>query len=259
MLRTFSALERGLSMRKLLLRFKKKCKDAPSQPSTSKKRLDEDESRSQRPSRRPESRFSSYTPLNSSLEQILLEIQDKKLLIWPSCMKTDAGQRDKRKYCRFHRDHGYNTIDFVNLKAEIENLIPKGHLRQYIKEEKQARKDEQLSRAADDGTEIRTIYGGPSKGGDSNQARKAHARSTDPEHYIHLTDKSSKEPQMSPCSLTFIEDDARGIQHPHDDALVVTMMIANWKVYRILVDTRSSADILYSEAFDKMGINRLCL
>ncbi|XP_058099823.1 uncharacterized protein LOC131244195 [Magnolia sinica] len=37
------------------------------------------------------------------------------------------------------------------------------------------------------------------------------------------------------------------------------MIIANHKVYRILVDTRSSADILYSKAFNKMGIDRSCL
>ncbi|XP_058080632.1 uncharacterized protein LOC131228782 [Magnolia sinica] len=36
-------------------------------------------------------------------------------------------------------------------------------------------------------------------------------------------------------------------------------MIANHKVYRILVDTGSSADILYSVAFNKMGINRSSL
>ncbi|XP_058070992.1 uncharacterized protein LOC131220032 [Magnolia sinica] len=207
----------------------KKRKDAPFQPSTSKKRSDEDRFHSQRLSRKSKSRFSLYTPLNTSLEQILLDIRDKKLLHWPSCMKTEA---------------------------EIVTLIRKGHLCQCIKEEKQAQKDEQLTRVTNDVTEIWTIYEGPSGGGDSNQSRKAHARSIDPKHYIHLADRSSKELRMSPCSLTFTEDDAHEIQHPHDDALVVNMTIANCKVYRILVDMGSSANILYFEAFDKMGIDR---
>ncbi|XP_058092408.1 uncharacterized protein LOC131238830 [Magnolia sinica] len=111
----------------------KKCKDASFQPSTSKKMSDEDGSLGQRPSRKSESRFSSYTPLNTSPEKILLDIRDKKLLHWPSCMKTEAGQRDKRRYCRFHHDHGHNTSDCVDLKEEIETLIRKCHLHQYIK------------------------------------------------------------------------------------------------------------------------------
>ncbi|XP_058099817.1 uncharacterized protein LOC131244188 [Magnolia sinica] len=74
-----------------------------------------------------------------------------------------------------------------------------------------------------------------------------------------MTEQLSKELRVSPCSLTFTEDDAHGIQHPHDDALVVTITIANYKVYHILVDIGSSADVIYSEAFKRMGIPKSCL
>ncbi|MGV7988885.1 hypothetical protein PJP10_31420, partial [Mycobacterium kansasii] len=57
-------------------------------------------------------------------------------------MKTDPDLRDKRKYYRFHRDHGHNTTDCVDLKDEIETLIYKGHLRRYTKEERTARREE---------------------------------------------------------------------------------------------------------------------
>ncbi|XP_058103658.1 uncharacterized protein LOC131247297 [Magnolia sinica] len=223
----------------------KKRKDkAPSQ--ANKRKSEESISRDRRPSRRLERKFNSYTPLNTSSEQILLDIWDKRLLYWPSCLKTKAGQLDKRRYCCFHRDHGHNTNDCVNLKEEIETLIHKGHLRQYVKEEKQPRKNESSSRAANDAVNIQTIYGGPSGGGDSNQARKAHARSTNLKHYIHLVDRLSKEPRMSPCSLTFTEDDARGIQHPHDDALVVTMTVANRKCieFWLIQEARPTSCIL---------------
>ena len=43
---------------------------------------------------------------------------------------------------------------------------------------------------------------------------------------------------------------------PHNDALVVTMMVANHAIHRILVDNGSSIDILYWPAFQQMGINR---
>ncbi|XP_058068744.1 uncharacterized protein LOC131218076 [Magnolia sinica] len=73
--------------------------------------------------------FVPTPPLNTSTEQILLDIRGVKLLNWPVCMKADPEHRDKCKYCRCHRDHGHNTADCVDLKDEIETLICKGHLR----------------------------------------------------------------------------------------------------------------------------------
>ncbi|XP_058111565.1 uncharacterized protein LOC131254882 [Magnolia sinica] len=216
--------------------------------------------RDRRPNRRTEGKFHSDTPLNAYAEQMLLDIRREKLLNWPVCMKADSDHRDKRKYYRFHRDHCHNTADCVDLKDEIEALIRKGHLRRYTKEGKAARKEgrerERPNNITEEPAEIRTIFRGLSSGGDSNRARKAHSRKPNLEHYVHLTEQPSKELRVSPCTLTFTEEDARGIQHPHDDALVVTMTIANRKVYRILVDTGSSADMMYSEAFERMEILR---
>ncbi|XP_058068779.1 uncharacterized protein LOC131218114 [Magnolia sinica] len=71
-----------------------------------------------------------------------------------------------------------------------------------------------------------------------------------------MTERPKKELRVSPCNLTFTEDNVCRIHHPHNDSLVVTMTVANHKVYRILVDTESSADIIYLEAFERMGIPR---
>jgi hypothetical protein len=56
--------------------------------------------------------------------------------------------------------------------------------------------------------------------------------------------------------LSFSKEDTRGVVMPHDDALVVTVTIANHSIHRILVDNGSSADILYWLAFQHMGIER---
>ncbi|XP_058106489.1 uncharacterized protein LOC131249738 [Magnolia sinica] len=202
------------------------------EPQSSGKKSDNRAPHDRRPSRKPEGKFLSYTPLNTSTKQILLDIRGQKLLNWFVCMKADPDHRDKRKYCRFHRDHGH----CMDLKDEIETLIRKGHLRRYTKEERTTRREEreQPSNTVQEPAEIRTIFGGSSDGGDSHRARKAHYQKSNPEHYVHMIKKSSKELRVSPCSLTFTEDDAREIQHRHDDALVVTMTITNHKVYRIL-------------------------
>ena len=54
--------------------------------------------------------------------------------------------------------------------------------------------------------------------------------------------------------ITFSEKDERHIRHPHCDALVIKAMIVNNNVHRILVCNRSSMDILYFQAFKRIGL-----
>ena len=49
--------------------------------------------------------------------------------------------------------------------------------------------------------------------------------------------------------ITFTDEDAERIHHPHDDAIVITLLIADYTIRRVLVDNGSSADILYYPAF----------
>lgn len=47
------------------------------------------------------------------------------------------------------------------------------------------------------------------------------------------------------------------VDHPnHDDALVISTVIANAYIKRIMVDTGSSVDILYLNAFQKLGLTK---
>jgi hypothetical protein len=101
--------------------------------------------------------------------------------------------------------------------------------------------------------EIHTIFGGIAGGGESNLARKAHARSMQSGE-VYSLHKPMKIAKTESVVLSFSEEDAQGVAMPHDDALVVMMTIANHAIHRILVDNGSSADILYWLAFQHMGI-----
>ncbi|XP_077237166.1 uncharacterized protein LOC143878818 [Tasmannia lanceolata] len=59
--------------------------------------------------------------------------------------------------------------------------------------------------------------------------------------------------------ISFPDADLDNLILPHDDALVITMLVANWELKKILVDNRSSADILYYHAFKQtmIGNDRL--
>ena len=54
--------------------------------------------------------------------------------------------------------------------------------------------------------------------------------------------------------ISFSDDEVKQLIHPHIDALVVTLNVANGKVFCILVDTGSSIDILFAFAFCQMNV-----
>ena len=54
--------------------------------------------------------------------------------------------------------------------------------------------------------------------------------------------------------INFSEGDASYVRHPHSDALVMKAMVANNDVRMILVNNGSSVDILYFQAYEKMGL-----
>lgn len=70
---------------------------------------------------------------------------------------------------------------------------------------------------------------------------------------MYAVEKPPKLQRKEPLVIGFSDDDYAGISWPHRDALVVVLTIANHSVHRILVDTRSSADILYWSTFEKLS------
>ena len=98
------------------------------------------------------------------------------------------------------------------------------------------------------------ISGGFVGGGESISARKAHLRSIRLAEVVEVQ-AVSKLPRFD-TSITFSYSDLEGCQHPHDDPLVIRAVVAKKTVHRVLVDNGSSADIIFTSAFDKMGIGR---
>ena len=182
-------------------------------------------------------------------------------------MKSDPATRDNTKYCEFHRDYGHRMDNCIQLKREIEYLIRRGYLRRFISPESQAHNQTQNQALTQQPPprqttiqhqqplgEIHVISGGFAGGGESSSARKAHLRSirTAEIGEIQAVSKLSR----LDTSITFSDSNLEGCQHPHDDPLVVRAIVANKTVHRVLVDNRSSADIIFASAFDKMAIGR---
>ena len=114
-------------------------------------------------------------------------------------LHSSPNVRDKKKYCRFHKDHGHYTEDCKDLKEQIEELIQKGKLQRFMKRGELSRsrddnkdKREALPRDEDHTSqrspnvirEIETITSGPSIGGPFRSLKKSYQRQVNSVHKI---------------------------------------------------------------------------
>ena len=102
--------------------------------------------------------------------------------------------------------------------------------------------------------EIHVISRGFTRGGVSNLTRKAHLRIIRSRETLEIQ-VVSKLPRLD-TTITFSDSEMEGCQHPHDDPLVIRVVVANKTIHRVLIDNGSSTDSIFTSAFEKMGIGR---
>ncbi|XP_022851074.1 uncharacterized protein LOC111372885 [Olea europaea var. sylvestris] len=153
-------------------------------------------------------------------------------------MVTPAGKRNQGRYCHFHKDHGHDTEECLQLKEEIEPLLRRGLLAKYVKDYRRKKKMEDPPPRAE---VINMIIEGLVGGRDSNSTRKSYVLSL----RICSIQKKARFSQ----SITFGEEDLVGVVHPHDDVLVIVGDIADFDVKRVLVNGGSAANVLTWDAF----------
>ena len=66
-----------------------------------------------------------------------------------------------------------------------------------------------------------------------------------------MVDGPVQKTQWSHMPIVFSEEDVNLLSFPHTDALVIEANIQGWTIGKILVDTGSSADIIFSSTFDR--------
>ena len=83
------------------------------------------------------------------------------------------------------------------------------------------------------------IFGGDSTS-QSSRSRKTYLKVV---QNVQLSGRSPKTRTTEEQAITFTNEDAARIHHPHDDATAITLLIVDYITRSVLVDNGSSADI----------------
>ncbi|XP_057418670.1 uncharacterized protein LOC130712872 [Lotus japonicus] len=204
---------------------------------------------------------------------------------------THRGQRRTRPsgVSEYHRSAGHDTGDCFTLKNEIKRLIRAGRSQlnergkrwngerhqgnryRGSRQQDERRREERRQTPTTDKNEtlaarkkgaeetfnkdleppvgtINTIAGGFGGGGATTSARRRHARAvTSVQQYE--TPFSFQHPDIVISTADF-----EGVKTHKDDPIVVMIRINSFNVRRVLLDQGSSADIIYGDAFDQLGL-----
>ncbi|KAL0456210.1 UNVERIFIED_CONTAM: hypothetical protein Slati_0960200 [Sesamum latifolium] len=97
---------------------------------------------------------------------------------------------------------------------------------------------------------IRMIVGSPASG-DLQRARKTQVREA---YGTTVKEIMDVEPVNDTPLIQFDQEEHSGPRIPGNDALVITALLANYEIERVFIDSGSSTDILFGEAYDQMRL-----
>ncbi|CAL1379514.1 unnamed protein product [Linum trigynum] len=199
---------------------------------------------------RPTPRANPFTELNDSPKNVLQYVKDKGYHVrWPGPMRGQPNPQNLDRYYDFHRERGHNTVDWYQLKTELQGLVDRGRFNEFVK-----KPEEKVHRAY--------------------TARAAPKEDLPPPPFELDQEKAPEKVRLTVEAITGVMDlrvkleagrrlraasvgqqgvyisfnqapeEAYGI--PSLEALEIQGVVAGCTVKRMLVDTGSSMDVLLS-------------
>ena len=207
-----------------------------------------------------------YTKLNMEVGKIWKD--NRQLFRNPFPIKIDPEKRDRSKRCEFHNDHGHVTNECFSLKGQIEAMVKKGMLGQYVAGGQRIERDQTQNPAHQANAQgrgnmpvINMIEGGERYAYGSKYSRKGALRRMVKDQKAGNVDRGQLgNPRV--CSIEHVTEkiwfgpeDFEDLYMPHDDPLVVEVEVAGCLVKRCMIDGGSAADVIYMCAIKAMGLD----
>ncbi|XP_028055048.1 uncharacterized protein LOC114259235 [Camellia sinensis] len=213
-----------------------------------------------------EERTKSYegitTVFKEPIYRLVEKLKGEAFFVWPAKMSGDPTRCNQTLRCTYHREKGHKTQNCRALKQHLEDLVTAGHLQQWIDVDKTWEKQGLDQPPPEENHAPRLVINvihGMTDPERENTIRGEIQQATHIQQVMSVgppPKKSKTEARPSRFNIVFTEKDLERIQHPHTNALIVTVGVANkFDVKRVLIDQGSAADIMYYELFNKLGLN----
>lgn len=177
----------------------------------------------------------------------------------------DQSSYNEEEYCEHHKTFGHSTARCRTLGLKLAAALAAGKLKGNIDvkdfEMEVSTNDQQLvqtgqQRRADDGQaagkplrDVLMIMGGSRHCSDTVSSIKAYQRRA--EVSVNLPKPSNFPNDV----ISFAEEETAGIDKPHNDPLVVNLIVNDCNMRRILIDTGSSLDVIFRETLQRMDVD----
>ncbi|XP_009613512.1 uncharacterized protein [Nicotiana tomentosiformis] len=163
-------------------------------------------------------------------------------------MRSNPSRRNPDFLCEFHNDHGHKIADCRLLQGEVEHLLKQGYLTDLFSENgKQSymkNKQDPLKPPSPKRT-VNVISGGEEVNGVTYTAAKKTSKVT-------VTHGKRVRQVLEEDNITFNDADADGLIIPHNDALVISLLVHDTNVKRFLIDPGSSVNIILLRVVNEM-------
>ncbi|XP_070002306.1 uncharacterized protein [Nicotiana sylvestris] len=145
---------------------------------------------------------------------------------WPKEMRSNPNRRNPDHWCEFHNDHGYKTVDCRFLQSEVDHLLKQGYLTELFSEKgKQAymKNRQEPPKPPFPKRTINVISGGEDINGVTYTAANKISKVT-------ITQGKWVRHVLEEDNITFDDTDADGVLSPHNDALVISLIVQDTNV-----------------------------
>ncbi|XP_070008653.1 uncharacterized protein [Nicotiana sylvestris] len=166
-------------------------------------------------------RFGGYNFNVSTSELVAVLRSMGNKVRWPKEMRSNPNRRNPNHWCEFHNDHGHKTTDCRFLQSEVDHLLKQGYLTELFSE----------------------------KGINGVSYTAANKVSK-----VTITQGKRVRQVLEEDNITFNNADADSVLTPHNDALVISLIVFDTNVKRVLIDPRSSVSIILLRVLREMQV-----
>ncbi|XP_059663514.1 uncharacterized protein LOC132309199 [Cornus florida] len=191
-----------------------------------------------------------FTTLRSTLARLFQE--NKMKFTAPQPMKQPLEQKDKNKHCAYHRNYGHTTNDCRSHRRQVENMIIRGELADYLTT-KEYMKPRGANPRRVEGNQVKLIHAIHGRSEDDQESEEVYRSRLRTAHKLRKL-SSVNTVTSSSISIGFGDTDLSRVQLPHEDPLVISLLVANCMIKRVLIDPGSSANIITKVIFEQLEI-----